>query len=311
VKDPYAVLGVGKGASEAEIKKAYRGLAKKFHPDQNKNDPKAKEKFAEANQAYEIIGDKDKRAKFDRGEIDGEGKEKFAGFGNSGMGGNPFEGFARRAQRPGGSPFGAGQAGFGDAEDILKEMFGSAFSAGGPRGGFQQAGPRPQPRRQASGEVKMKAAISVEDLARGKANIVLQDGSRLSISLPAEARDGQTIRLAGKAKAAPGMAPGDILLTLVFKANSKYRIEGTDLRSDATIPLKTAVLGGTCSVETLDGKVSLKIPPWTNSGKVFRIPGRGLPKKGGGHGDLKITVMLTLPEKPDQELINLISGKSR
>ena len=130
----------------------------------------------------------------------------------------------------------------------------------------------------------MKTTVSVEDLARGKTTIVLQDGSRLSVSLPAEATDGQTIRLAGKARRRPGMAPGDILLTLVFKPHAEYRVEGTDLRSEATVPLETAILGGNCSVNTLDGKVSLKIPPWTNSGKVFRIPGRGLPKKGGGHG---------------------------
>lgn len=311
MKSPYAVLGVDKGASEAEIKKAYRQLAKKYHPDQNKNDPKAKEKFSEATQAYEIIGDKAKRGQFDRGEIDGEGKEKFAGFGGAGMGGSPFGGRAQAGR--GGSPFGAA-GGFGGAEDILSEMFGGAFGAGrgagGPSGagaaggGFQQQ--RAQPK---SPELKTKTIVTVEDLARGKANVTLQDGSRISVSIPPGASDGQTIRIAGKAKASPGAKPGDILLTLVFKSHPEFRVEGSDLRSEVEVPLQTAVIGGSVSAKTLDAKVSLKIPPWTNSGKTFRIPGRGLPKKEGGMGDLKITAVITLPEKPDKDLIKLMEKK--
>lgn len=311
MRDPYTILGVTKGASEAEIKKAYRGLAKKYHPDQNKNDPKAKEKFAEANQAYEIIGDKDKRAQYDRGEIDAEGKERFAGFAGGGpfgggrAGGHPFGG-----GRAGGDPFGGG--GFGGAEDILSEMFGSAFRTGGGPGmggmggGFQQAR-RPQ---QKSADLKMKTLVTIEDLARGKTNITLPDGKQISVSIPAGARDGQTIRLAGKAQAAPGAKPGDILLTIVFKAHSQFRVDGDDLRGDIAVPIDIAVNGGSVGVETLDGKVSLKIPPWTNSGKTFRIPGRGLPKKGGGHGDLKLTSQIMLPEKPDDALIRAVSGKT-
>ncbi|MGB7336171.1 MAG: DnaJ C-terminal domain-containing protein [Salaquimonas sp.] len=307
MRNPYTVLGVDKGASEAEIKKAYRQLAKKYHPDQNKNDPKAQEKFSEATNAYEIIGDKTKRGQFDRGEIDAEGKEKFAGFGGAGMGGSPFGG--ARASR-GGSTFG-GAGGFGSAEDILSEMFGSAFAgargSGGPGnmgGGFQQQ--RPQPK---SPDFKTKTLVSVEDLARGKTNITLQDGSAIAVSIPAGATDGQTIRLAGKAKASPGQKPADILLTLVFKSHVDFRVEGTDLRSEVEVPLKTAVLGGTVSAKTVDSKVSLKIPAWTTSGKVFRIPGRGLPKKEGGMGDLKITAVISLPKEPDQDLIKLMEEK--
>jgi DnaJ-class molecular chaperone len=298
---------VTKGASEAEIKKAYRGLAKKYHPDQNKNDPKAKEKFAEASQAYEIIGDKDKRAQYDRGEIDAEGKEKFAGFSGGGPfggghpGGHPFGGGARS----GGDPFGGG---FGGAEDILSEMFGSAFRTGGGPGmgggGFQQAR-RPQPK---TADLKMKALVTIEDLARGKTNVTLPDGKQISVSIPAGAKDGQTIRLAGKGQAAPGAKPGDILLTIVFKSHPRFRVDGDDLRGDIAVPLDIAVNGGSVAVETLDGKVSLKIPRWTNSGKTFRIPGRGLPKKGGGHGDLKLTSQIMLPEKPDDALIKALSA---
>lgn len=306
MKDPYVVLGVKKDASEAEIKKAYRVLAKKYHPDQNKNDPSAKEKFSQATNAYEIIGDKEKRGQFDRGEIDSEGKERFTG--------NPFGG-GRGGPGRGGDPFahmrgGRGSAGgFGGAEDILSEMFGSAFAGarqggmGGMGGGFRQQPPRP------SADVKIKTLVSVDDLARGKTEVTLQDGSRISVSIPAGASDGQTIRLSGKAKAQPGSAPGDILLTLVFKAHSEFKIEGSDLRSEVQLPLRTAVLGGSVSANTLDGKVSLKIPAWTNSGKTFRIPGRGLPKKGGGLGDLKISAVIILPDEADADLIKLMETR--
>lgn len=316
MRDPYVVLGVDKGASEADIKKAYRRLAKKYHPDQNKNDPKAKEKFAEANQAYEIVGDKKRRSQFDRGEIDAEGKERFSGFAGAGPGAGPFGGgpFGGRAHA-GGDTFG-GAGGFGGAEDILSEMFGAAFAGqrgrpggmGGGPGGMGSAGFR-QPPRTKSPDTKVKALVSIEDLARGKTMTTLPDGSRISVSIPAGARDGQVIRLPGKAKGEPGSKPGDILLTLVFRQDPVFRVEGSNLRSDVAVPLKTAVTGGTVSAKTVDGKVSLKIPAWTNSGKVFRLPGRGLPKKEGGMGDLKITAVITLPEKPDDELIKLMEGR--
>jgi len=299
------VLGVKKDASAAEIKKAYRVLAKKYHPDQNKNAPGAKEKFSQATQAYEILGDTDKRAKFDRGEIDGEGKERFTG-NPFGLGGGPFGG---RGADPFSNMRGGQAGGFGNAEDILSEMFGSAFAGartggrgpGGMGGGFRQQAPVKSP------DVKTRTLASVEDLARGKTEVTLPDGSRISVSIPAGATDGQTIRLAGKAKAHPGTAPGDILLTMVFKAHHEFKVEGSDLRSELQLPLKTAVLGGTVSANTIDGKVSLKIPAWTNSGKVFRIPGRGLPKKDGGMGDLKISVVIILPDNPDHGLIDLLS----
>lgn len=318
MKDPYSILGVDKKASEAEIKKAYRKLAKKYHPDQNKDDPKAKERFAEANQAYEIIGDKQQRSRFDRGEIDGEGKERFQSFGEGfpggfagtqrGRGGDPFAGFAGSGSRRGE---------FSGAEDILSELFGSAFGGAGQQGGFSSSGfgggPSGQPRRK-SPDVKMKVPISVDDLARGKAAVTLPDGKRLSVSIPNGAMDGQTIRLAGKAPMQPGvtgMKPGDLLLTLSFKSHPRFRVEGSDLRGDLVIPLKTAVLGGKVPVETLDGKLSLTIPPWTSSGKVFRLPGRGLQKKGGGHGDLKLVAMIELPDETDDALVALMKKTSK
>ena len=323
MRDPYTVLGVAKTASEADIKKAYRKLAKKWHPDQNKDDPKAKEKFSEIGQAYDILGDKKKRGQFDRGEIDAEGKETFAGFGGfrpgagpGGAHGGPFGGQA------GGHPFGGpggGAGGFAGAEDILSELFGQAFGGGRPGAGpnmgagmGQQGAGGPfrqsaQPRKAA--DIKIKTPVTVDDLARGKVAVTLPDSSRISASIPPGANDGQVIRLKGKAKSAPGQAAGDLLVTLVFKPHAEFRPDGSDLRGDVRIPLETAVLGGTVSVKTLEGKVSLKIPPWTNSGKVFRIPGRGLPKKGGT-GDLKLTTVIMLPDEPDAALADLLKAKN-
>ncbi|WP_075995762.1 DnaJ C-terminal domain-containing protein [Salaquimonas pukyongi] len=324
MRDPYTVLGVAKTASEAEIKKAYRKLAKKWHPDQNKENPRAKEKFAEIGQAYDILGDKKKRGQFDRGEIDAEGKETFAGFGGFHPGGGQRgqgSPFGQTGGQAGGHPFG-GTGGFAGAEDIISELFGQAF--GGARGG---AGPNARPgarmgpgqgagspfgpgaQARKGADVKIRTPVTIDDLARGKTTVMLPDGSRISASLPAGAKDGQVIRLKGKAKAGPGQAAGDVLVTLNFKPHSEFRVDGSDLRGELRIPLNIAVLGGTVSVRTLDGKVSLKVPPWTNSGKVFRIPGRGLPQKNGT-GDLKLTAVVMLPDDPDPMLAELLKAKN-
>lgn len=328
MKNPYTVLGVDKAAGEAEIKKAYRQLAKKYHPDQNKDDPRAKEKFAEIGQAYEILGDKEKRGQFDRGEIDAEGKPRFAGFG----GGDPFGGGspfgAGRARRGQGAPF--GDTGFAGAEDLLNEFFGSAFGGGrgtrgaqfdpgmfanGPGGG-QGGGPggmhgggrrtaRPEPQR-------LTVPVTLEDLARGKVAVTLPGGRKVSVSIPAGAHDGQTIRLAGKAGGArPGSPAGDLLLELDFRPHPDFHADGTDLRGEVSLPFDVAVNGGSVSVATLDGKVALKIPEWTDSGRVFRIPGRGLPRKGGGHGDLKLTAIVRLPASREEAIAVLRSAPLR
>ena len=312
MRDPYSVLGVPRKASEKEIKSAFRKLAKRYHPDSNKDDPKAQEKFSEANQAYEILGDKDKRRKFDAGEIDAEGKEKFAGFeGFGGSGGSPFEGFEFRTTRgpggararAGGAPF--GDAGFSGAEDILGQIFGSSFGGarqGGPGAGF--TGHERAPRQTA--DVQLKAPITVEDLARGKASVHMPDGKQLSFSVPPEAKDGQVVRLAGQGQKQPGLKPGDALVTLSIKPHPRFEVAGADLRINAELPLAIAVNGGKLTVETLDGRIALNIPAWTNSGKVFRLKGKGLPKKGGGHGDLMITTAIMLPDDKREEISALL-----
>ncbi len=299
MRDPYSVLGVTKSASEKEIKSAFRKLAKKFHPDQNSSDPSAKSKFAEVNRAYEIVGDKEKRAQFDRGEIDADGKPRFAGFEG---GHNPFD--FRSAHHGSGGHTGSQ---FGGAEDILKEFFGSAFggSAGAAGGRGFRSGPqgagfgaRPQ---QPNLDIKLNASVTVEDLARGKAKVIMPDGKTLSFSLPGGVSNGQTIRLSGQGNKAAGAKPGDALVTVKFKPHPNYVIEGNDLRYHCNLPLSIAVLGGKFTVDTLDGKISLTIPPWSNSGKVFRLKGKGLPKKGGGHGDLLLTIAVSLPEDNREE----------
>jgi DnaJ-class molecular chaperone len=301
MRDPYSVLGVTKTASDKEIKSAFRKLAKKFHPDQNPGDPRAKDKFADVNRAYEIIGDKNKRGQFDRGEIDAEGKPKFAGFEGFSAGQNPFEGFEFRSdqQRRGGQ--------FGGAEDILKEFFGSAFGGSAGGGGFRPGqdgsgagfGRRPQA---VDLDIRLNCDVGVEDLARGKAKVLTLQNKTISFSLPGGARDGQTVRLAGQGRQMAGAKPGDALVTLKFKPHSRYAIDGDDLRLTCDLPLPLAVLGGKLTVETLDGKISLAVPAWTNSGRTFRLKGKGLPKKSGGHGDLLIAVAITLPEKDRDQL---------
>ena len=310
MRDPYSVLGVAKNAGAGEIKSAFRKLAKKHHPDSNKGDSKAQEKFAEINRAYEIVGDKEKRAQFDRGEIDAEGKPKFAGFEGFG-GGAPFEGFEfRTGGRQKGRGFGPED--MGGAEDLLKEFFGSAFGGAARKAGFgRQANASAFSSAQAKPDldVHATASISVEDLARGKAKVRLPDGKTLAFSVPAGASDGQIIRLAGQGKSSPGMKPGDARITLKIKRHSRYLIEGNDLRLYEPVPLELAVNGGKLEVETFDGKVSLNIPAWTDSGKTLRLKGKGLPKKGGGHGDLLLTVQITLP-RDNRELLAELLRKS-
>lgn len=316
--NPYSVLGVQKSADEKAIKSAFRKLAMKYHPDQNKDNKGAQAKFAEINQAYEILGDKEKRAQFDRGEIDEKGNPRFAGFEN---GGNPFGGGTRG--HAGSNPFGASGGGFGGAEDILSEIFGSAFggSANARGGGDPFSGMRGNAGRQShqrasqpSLDLEMKATVTIEDLARGKTAVRLPDGRQISVSIPPEATNGQVIRLKGQGIKAPGRQPGAALITLVIKDDPVFTREGANLRTTVDVPLKTAVLGGKIAVQTVDGKLSLNIPSGTGSGKVFRLKGKGLPNKQGKHGDLLVSTAIQLPAEDLQQLVmffeNLKSGQN-
>jgi DnaJ-class molecular chaperone len=301
MRDPYTVLGVARGADEAEIKKAFRKLAKTYHPDRNKDDPKAKERFAEANSAYEILGDATKKGQFDRGEIDAEGKPKFAGFeGFSGGGGrrsggfNPggfdFESAVRNAQGARGG--GAGAGGFG--EDIFSHIFGGAFGQGGAR----QAPP------QRGDDIAAELTVTLEQIAgEDKLRIGLPTGRDVDVVVPRGVVDGQTIRLRGLGHPGRGTDAGDVLLTIKVAPHERFKVEGHDLRLGVPVDLEEAILGGPVRVPTLEGAVEMKVPPMTSSGRVFRLKGKGLPKKEGGRGDLMATVEIRLPESADEDLM--------
>ncbi|MEO1397704.1 MAG: DnaJ C-terminal domain-containing protein [Pseudomonadota bacterium] len=302
MRDPYQVLGVPKTADDAAIKSAFRKLAKQFHPDQNKDNPKAKERFSEANAAYEILGDKEKRRQFDAGAIDAEGKEKFQGFG----GGHPF----------GGQP-GGGGAGFAGAEDILAQMFGGL--GGGPQGGMgadpfaqmgggQARGPRRSPSPKGE-DRKINLSVHLKDLAAGKAPLRLSADRTVNVTIPPEPENGQTIRLKGQGGDGPG-GKGDALVTLRISPHKDFIREGANLRVHVPVPLNIAVLGGKIRVPTLAGAVALTIPAWSTSGAVFRVRGKGLPSRDGGNGDVFAVLAIQLPETPDAELESLMRSRS-
>lgn len=300
MRDPYEVLGVQRGASAAAIKSAYRKLAKKHHPDSNKNDPKAAERFSEINSANEIIGDEDKRKQFDRGEIDADGKPRFQGFpGGGDPRGRAGGGFENYSFRSGGAgPGGAGGAGF---EDILNSMFGGA-AARAARGG------RTGPFEFESGgvgldlDLSVAMTVSLEEAVNGaEKRVRLPTGKELNVKIPAGVTSGQQIRLKGQGETAQGHPPGDLQITVSIAPHPFFKVDGSDLRVDLPITLYEAVLGGKVRVPTLGSAVELSIPKNTSSGRTFRLKGKGLPR-AGGTGDLYVTTRIILSDGNDAEL---------
>ncbi|MEQ8656621.1 MAG: DnaJ C-terminal domain-containing protein [Hyphomicrobiales bacterium] len=333
MRDPYSVLGVAKGADSAAIKSAYRKLAKKFHPDQNPDDPKAKERFAEASAAYDIVGDDEKRRAFDRGEIDAQGNPTMAGFnpfggrGSSRAQGGPNPGFEdifatfTQGRGPGYRSAGGGfGGGAGGAEDILKSMFGGGGPDLGGMGGPGMGGPGmggarmggqtgQQARPKKGGDVKVRANVSLEEvLAADKVQVTIPGQGSVKIALPKGVEDGQTIRLKGKGKPSQdGGANGDALVTVRFSAHPKFKADGSTLLMDLPVTLDEAVLGARISVATLDGTVALNLPENAQSGRTMRLKGRGLPTaKIGERGDLMIKVLIKLPDEGDEALAALM-----
>ena len=290
MRDPYTVLGVTKSADAAEIKKAFRKLAKKYHPDQS-TEPKAKERFTEVNGAYEILGDEAKRAQFDRGEIDADGKPRYAGFGGgagSGAGGFDFNDFG------GASPFGrGGRSGGFDASDIFADLLN-----GGVRGGRRTA---QQPSR--GEDVTATVSVPLDDVVKGgTARVTLPTGRTLEVKIPAGMEEGKAIRLKGQGHDSVSGGPsGDAIVTVRYAPHKHFHVEGRDLRLDLPVTLYEAVLGGTVPVATLDGTVEITLPPGANKGRTLRLRGKGLPGPAGA-GDLLVTPRLTLPERPDADL---------
>lgn len=308
MRDPYAVLGVAKTASASEIKSAYRKLAKKYHPDANKDDPKAQERFTEASRAYEILGDEAKRKQFDRGEIDAEGRETFQGFG----GGNPYtayDGFDARGG-PGGFEFRSG--GQGPTEDILSELFGSAFGGGarqsGPFSGFGRtggAGARQTKAQPPKGkDIEADLAVTPADLmGERKARLTLPDGRTVAVSIPQGATDGQVIRLKGQGLAGPAGHRGDVLAKIRLKQADGARVEGANIIMDVEVPLETAIVGGKVPLTMPDGKkIALTVPAWSSSGQTLRLKGKGLPRAKPGHGDLLAVLQIQLPDEKREAL---------
>ncbi len=305
MRDPYTVLGVPRNASEADIKRAFRGLAKKHHPDQNADDPKAKERFSEISTAYEIIGDKDMRQRYDRGEIGPDGKERFAGFDQAGGGFGGFKGFGTDPfqYRTSGGASGGGAA----FEDILKDIFGRAPGSGpgGPGAGARaETRTRSQGRSAPGEDLVATLSLTLEDLVSAdKPTVTLPTGKTLQISVPEGVEDGQQIRLKGQGHPSPlGGPAGDALITLELAPHPLFRRDGRDLRLDLPVSLDEAVLGAKIRVPTLDGAVGLTITPNTTGKTALRIRGKGLPDKTGVRGDLFVTPRIVLPETTDKDL---------
>ncbi|MFL5044790.1 MAG: DnaJ C-terminal domain-containing protein [Xanthobacteraceae bacterium] len=307
MRDPYDVLGVSKSASAADIKSAFRKLAKKLHPDANKHDPKAASRFAELNAAHEILGDVEKRKAFDRGEIDAEGKPRFQGFEgfNAGPGGgfSGEGGFETFTFGPGGfqRSGGRGRGGFGGFEDILKDAFSGAR---GGRGGFQFEDEEMQPAR--GGDLTATVTITLAEAAKGtKRRVQLPTGKEVEVKIPAGLAEGQQIRLKGQGAAGARGRAGDVLITVSVAPHPLFERDGADLRLELPVTLYEAVLGGKVRVPTLDGAVELAIPADTNAGRTFRLKGKGFPSKGAT-GDLLATVRIVLPDGGDPELEELM-----
>ena len=300
--DPYATLGVARGASEKDIKSAYRKLAKELHPDRNTDNPKAAERFSEVTRAYDLLSDKDKRARFDRGEIDMEGNPANpfgGGFGGGGQRGYRQEGFG------GGGPDGV------DISDLFEGLFGGGGGrrgggGGGPFGGFggQRAAPK-------GASVQYRLQVSLTDAAvLAPQRITLSDGKTIDLKLPAGLEDGTQMRLAGKGEPGPG-GKGDALVTIVLQPHPFFQLDGDNLKLDLPVTLDEALAGAKVRVPTAEGAVMLTLAAGTTSGKTLRLKGKGMTRKDGSRGDQLVRVQIDLPpaDSPDHaELARRLEG---
>ncbi len=286
--DPYSTLGIARGASEADIKKAYRKLAKELHPDRNKDNKAASDRFSVVTAAYDLLSDADKRARFDRGEIDGDGNPAAPfGYGGGGGGGG-FGGGPRGAQ---GYEFNQGGADFGD---IFEGLFGGRRGSGGGGGGGSPFG--------ANGRMAAKGAnaayrlsVGFEDAAASRPQrITLADGKTIDLKLPPGVETGTQMRLSGKGEPGAG-GPGDAIVTIEIAPHAFFRRDGDAVRLDLPLTLAEAVLGASIRVPTVDGPVMMSIPPGTSSGKTLRLRGKGFTGKAGARGDQLVTLMIEIP----------------
>ena len=306
--DLYQQLGIKRGASEAEIKKAYRSLAKQLHPDRNKDNPKAAERFAQVTRAYDLLSDKDKRARYDRGEIDEDGNPRMP-FG-SGFGG----GAGARPGAGGGSGFDGFPGGFSadsaDLSDLFEGLFGAATQgrrgagSGGPFGGFGRAR---QPQKGADIAYRLKVPFADAATLKGQ-RVTLAGGRTIDLKLPKGVEDGTKIRLAGQGQDGPG-GRGDAIVTIEIANHPFFTREGSNIRLVLPISLKEAVQGAKVKVPTPEGPVMLTIPKSATSGKVLRVKGRGFTGKDGHRGDMLVQLAVDVP-KDDDALNRFVEGWS-
>jgi len=308
MRDPYSVLGVSRTASQDEIKRAYRRLARTLHPDLNPGDPKAEEKFKEASAAYDLLADADKRRRFDRGEINADGTEKpFArgahgGFGQ-GFGGGGFRGGFRGARTSGGGSFSFedifGAGGPGGDEDIFSDLFRSASR--GP-GGRHRTAPQRGP------DKRYRLHVTFEDAALGTTRTLpLAGGRKVNVKVPPGCAEGHVLRLKGMG--GPGLhggTDGDALVEVHIKPHPVFRREGNDVIADIPISLHEAVLGAKITVPTVDGKVQVTVPEGSNTGTVLRLRGKGIPGEDGKRGDQLCKLRLVLEDPKDPKLKSFV-----
>lgn len=288
--DPYVTLGVSRSATEQEIKSAYRKLAKELHPDRNKDNPKASERFSQVTQAYDLLSDKAKRGQFDRGEIDGDGNPKMPFGGGGGFGGGGYRSGAAGGM---GAGMGGGMGGAEDLGDIFEGLFGGR--AGGMGGGMGGGFGRRQPPPQRGANVAYNLRVPFADAARQEPQrITLGDGATIDLKLPAGVETGTQMRLKGKGQPGPAGA-GDAIVTIQVDPHAFFRRDGDDVTLDLPITLDEAVKGAKVKVPTVDGAVMLTIAPGSNSGKVLRLKGKGFSRKDGSRGDQRVTLAIQLP----------------
>jgi DnaJ-class molecular chaperone len=285
-KDLYTVLGVSKTASAEDVKSAYRTLVKQLHPDLHPGDQKRGERFREVASAYEILGDEEKRRKYDNGEIDAEGQQAPAG-------GQYYRDFANR----GGARQYQSHAGFedlGDVSDLFSDLFGQGGRVRNGRGR----------------NVSYKLDVDFLTAANGgQTRINLPDGKPLNVAIPEGVTDGQVLRLKGLGEPGQGTAPaGDALIEVHVKPHPQFVRQGDDVLHELAVSIDEAVLGAKVEVPTIKGRVAVVIPKGASSGQVLRLKGKGLKNRAGGHGDQLMKLKVVLPKVIDIELETFMKG---